>query len=132
MPIISIIIPTLKEDQFLERTLENLKTLQLPHEIIITDGGSADRTLETARKYTDKIVVWDQPRRQTFGEAKNAGAEIANGKFLVFIDADVIVPEPEKFFEEVVSLFEKNPNFTGRFGPTIPARQKSGQYAGYL
>ena len=60
------------------------------------------------REHTDKIIVWDKPHRQTFGEAKNAGANIARGEFLVFIDADVIIPEPEKFFEELLAAFKKN------------------------
>jgi len=124
-PTISIIIPTLKEEQFLERTLENLKTLQLPHEIVISDGGSTDHTLDIARRYTDKIVVWDQPRRQTFGEAKNTGAAIASGKYLVFIDADVIIPEPEAFFEEVIAAFDKNPKLAGITAPLKPLVENS-------
>jgi glycosyltransferase involved in cell wall biosynthesis len=119
-PIISIIIPTLREEQFLERTLKNFDGLQVPHELIITDGGSQDRTLEIARRYTDKIVVWDQPRRQTFGEAKNAGAALASGRFLAFIDADVIIPEPQVFFEEVIAAFEKNPKLVGLTAPLKP------------
>ncbi len=107
-PLISIIIPTLREGPFLERTLKNFESLQIPHELIITDGGSTDETLDIARRYTDKIVVWNQQRRQTFGEAKNAGAMLTTGKFLVFIDADVIIPEPQKFFEEILKIFENN------------------------
>lgn len=120
MPAISIIIPTLREEQFLERTLENLKGLTLPHEIIITDGGSTDSTLDIARRYTEKIVVWDKPRRQTFGEAKNAGAALASGTFLVFIDADVLIPEPEAFFEETVAAFDANKKLMGLTVPLQP------------
>lgn len=123
MPTLSVIIPTLREEQFLERTLKNFDTLQMPHEIIITDGGSQDATLAIARRYTEKIVVWDQPRRQTFGEAKNAGANIASGKYLVFIDADVIIPEPQKFFKEVVAEFEKNPKLAGMTAPLKPLEE---------
>jgi len=118
--VISIIIPTLKEGAFLERTLENLKGLTIHHEIIITDGGSTDDTLDIARRYTDKIVVWSHPRRQTFGEAKNAGAALATGKFLVFIDADVLIPEPEKFFTELLNAFEKNPKLIATTVPLKP------------
>jgi len=120
MPILSIIIPTFKEEQFLERTLKNFDDLKLPHEIIITDGGSTDATLEIACRYTDKIVVWDKPRRQTFGEAKNAGAALARGKFLVFIDADVIIPELQAFFEEIIAAFEKNQKIVGVTVPLKP------------
>ena len=109
-PTLSIIIPTLKEGAFLERTLKGLTQLNLPHEIIITDGGSQDETLSIARRYTNNIVIWDQERRQTFGEAKNAGAAHATGKFLVFIDADVTIPHPDAFFTKALSEFEERPS----------------------
>ncbi len=119
-PFVSIIIPTLKEGLFLERTLENLKSLQFPHEIIITDGGSTDETLDIARRYTDKITVWTHPHRQTFGQAKNAGAALATGKIFVFIDADVIIPEPQKFFEEILSVFDARPKLVAMTVPLKP------------
>lgn len=119
-PVLSIIIPTLREEKFLERTLENLKPLSIPHEIIITDGGSEDRTVEIARRYTDKIVIWDKPHRQTFGEAKNTGAAIASGDFLVFIDSDVLIPSPQSFFEELLSVFEKNEKLVASTVPLLP------------
>lgn len=119
-PKISIVIPTLREGPFLERTLKNFDTLTIPHEIIITDGGSNDETLEVARKYTNKITVWEDPRRQTFGEAKNSGAALAKGEFIVFIDADVIIPEPQKFFEELLPYFEKHPKLLGTTAPLKP------------
>ena len=118
MPVISIIIPTLREGPFLERTLKNFESLQIPHELIITDGGSTDETLPIARRYTDNIVVWGEQRRQTFGEAKNSGAKLATGEFLVFIDADVIVPEPQKFFEEILKIFEN----TKLVATTVPLK----------
>jgi glycosyltransferase involved in cell wall biosynthesis len=109
MPLLSIVIPTLKEGGFLDRTLKNFNDLQIPHELIVSDGGSTDETLAIARRYTDKIVVWDKPRRQTFGEAKNAGAALAQGEYLVFIDADVIIPKPQAFFTELLAEFQKKP-----------------------
>ena len=118
-PVISIIIPTLREEEYLDKTLKNFNTLKIPHEIIITDGGSKDRTLEIAKKYTNKISVWGKERRQTFGEAKNAGAALATGDFFVFIDADVIVPDPEQFFEEIILVFHKNRNLVAT---TVPLR----------
>ncbi|MHB1163193.1 MAG: glycosyltransferase [Minisyncoccota bacterium] len=108
LPILSILIPTLAEGLFLERTLKNLEALTLPHEIIVSDGGSVDGTLEIAKRYTDKVVVWSESRRQTFGEAKNAGAALATGKFLVFIDADVTISNPNVFFTQAISDFDAN------------------------
>ncbi len=119
-PRISIIIPTLREEQFLERTLENLKSLTLPHQIIITDGGSTDATLDIARRYTDKITVWTHEKRQTFGQAKNAGAALATGEFLVFIDADVIIPDPQDFFEKMLAEFDANKKLVAMTVPLKP------------
>ena len=117
---LSIIIPTLSEERFIGRTLENLEGLEIPHEIIITDGGSTDATLDIARRYTDKITVWTHPHRQTFGQAKNAGAALATGEFLVFIDADVIIPEPQAFFEEMLRAFDANKKLLAMTAPLKP------------
>lgn len=119
-PRISIIIPTLREEQFLERTLKNLAQIDMLHEIIITDGGSTDRTLPIAAAYTDKITVWSHPQRQTFGQAKNAGAALATGEYLVFIDADVLIPEPQAFFEKILASFDANPNLLAATVPLVP------------
>ncbi len=118
-PVLSIIIPTLREGGFLERTLKNFEGLGMPHEIIVSDGGSTDETLAIARRYADRIVVWDKPRRQTFGEAKNAGAALATGAFLVFIDADVIIPKPQAFFTEMLAAFRAHPE---RVAMTVPLK----------
>lgn len=119
-PRVSIIIPTLREGSFLERTLKNFDGLTIPHEIIITDGGSIDETLDIARRYTDKVTVWTETRRQTFGEAKNAGAAFATGEHLVFIDADVLVPKPQAFFEEMLVAFDKNSKLVAMTVPLKP------------
>ena len=107
---ISFIIPTLNEGSVIEKTLKNLMQYSLPKEIIISDGKSKDRTLEIAKKYTDKIVVHDKPHRQTIAEARNEGAKMATGETLVFLDADVYIPEPDKFFSKVFNIFENNKN----------------------
>lgn len=109
MPSFSIIIPTLREGLFLEKTLDTLSKLTLPHEIIIADGGSTDETLDIARRYTDKVTLWGESRRQTFGEAKNAGASLANGDYFVFIDADVTIDNPDIFFEKAINNFKSDP-----------------------
>ncbi|MES2203317.1 MAG: glycosyltransferase [Patescibacteria group bacterium] len=122
-PKLSIIIPTYQEEHYIERTLKNLATLDIPHEVVITDGGSTDATLGIVRQYTDKVVVWDRPkmgRRQLIGEARNLGATVATGEYFCFIDADVIIPEPTEFFTELLTAFEKNPKLVGVTAPLVP------------
>ncbi len=104
---ISFIIPTLNEGKAIETTLKCLKLYSSKSEIIVSDGGSHDNTIEIAKKYADKVVVHDGKTRQTIGGGRNAGARVATGEYLVFIDADVSIFEIDKFFERAISNFEK-------------------------
>jgi len=103
--LISIIIPTLNEEKLLGKLLDQLNDQNLKskyqYEIIISDGGSKDKTLEIAKRYTDKIVVHQEKRRQKISEGKNLGFKISSGEILVFICADCRLDNPEKFFDYV-------------------------------
>lgn len=104
---LSIIIPTLNEEKVLARTIRSLRQLQITdYEIIVSDGGSGDRTIEIALKSADKVVVHPGDHRQTIGQGKNLGARAAKGEFLVFLDADVIIPDINRFFQKALELFE--------------------------
>lgn len=112
---ISIIIPTLNEESVLEKTLKNFSDLVHSRqcEIIISDGKSTDRTIEIAKQYTDNIVIYSQKKRQTIAQARNMGAAVATGEYLVFLDADVVIAHAEKFFKTALQLFEKKKNLVG-------------------
>ncbi len=97
---ISIIIITLNEEEFIEKLL---KTLQYKNnlEVIVSDGGSIDRTARLSRKYADKVIVGDRGR----GLQLNAGAEHAHGNILWFLHADSIVPE--HFQDHIIEAMKK-------------------------
>lgn len=111
---LSIIIPTLNEEKILERTLKALRGLDAAdYEVIVSDGASTDRTVEIAKQYADKIVVHDGRTRQTIGQGRNAGAAAAKGDILLFIDADVFIPDINDFFVQTLNLFYQNPKLAG-------------------
>lgn len=86
---ISIIIPTLNEEDYLPLVLESVKKQSFTdYEIIVADAGSKDATLEIAKKYGAIIVPGGMP-----GPGRNRGAAKAVGDILLFLDADVILPE---------------------------------------
>jgi glycosyltransferase involved in cell wall biosynthesis len=106
---ISIIIPTLNEKGLIRKSLEQFKEMKkTPHEIIISDGRSTDETVAIAREYTDKVVIYEGKERQTIANGRNLGATSASGEHLVFIDSDVIIPDPDNFFEKALKIFEKD------------------------
>jgi len=100
-PLISLVIPVLNEEIILEKTLNvYTKLLRKTYniELIVSDGGSKDKTVEIAKRFSDKLVVHDRPYPQTIAEGRNRGSELASGDILVFINGDTIPEDPDYFF----------------------------------
>lgn len=111
---ISIIIPTLNEKSAIEETLKQLTAIRkILYEIIVSDGGSSDGTVAIVKRYTKNILLSTATERQTIAKAKNLGAKRAKGEYFIFIDADVRIPDPDKFFEAAISRFEADKNLVG-------------------
>ena len=108
--IFSIIIPTLQEEKIIEKMLLSLRKLKdFEYEIIISDGGSSDKTVEIARKYADRVLVHNLKNgKTTIADGRNEGAKIAQGKYIVFLDADVFIPKSNEFFRKALEIFEKD------------------------
>ena len=118
---ISIIIPTLNEELVIAHTLEQIKSIMtMPHEIIVSDGKSTDKTLEIARKYADIVIEYEGSERQTIAMGRNAGAARASGEFLVFVDADITIPNPNILFAELLNIFAKEKTLSGLIIPIKP------------
>lgn len=100
-PLISVVIPVYKEEKILESILSRYNKEirnKFKIEIIVSDGGSEDKTVEIAEKYADKVIVHTEKRRQTIAEGRNAGAAHATGKVIVFINGDTYPENIENFF----------------------------------
>ena len=121
---ISIIIPTFKEEKVIGLRLAQLKkALTMPNEIIVSDGRSPDRTAEVARAYADKVVVF-QGEKHTPARGRNDGARHASGEYLLFLDADSYLPNPDAVLQHCLNLFRENPLLVGITLPqrALPAR----------
>ncbi len=85
---VSIIIPALNEEKTLPGLLESIKLQDFTdYEVILADAHSKDRTREIAEEYSCRVVDGGLP-----AAGRNAGAAAANGEFLFFLDADVVLP----------------------------------------
>lgn len=103
----SIVIPTFNEEKLLPQILAQFPPELLAAknvELIVSDGGSTDRTLDIAREHGAKVVPHTEARRQTIAEGRNRGAEVAVGDLLVFINADIRISDPERFLREARRL----------------------------
>ena len=81
---ISIIIPVLNEAEKIEELIISLSKLNGDKEIIISDGGSSDGTLEKLNKFN--LIIIDSPAGRAV--QMNKGAEKATGDILWFVHAD--------------------------------------------
>jgi len=119
-PKISVIIPTLNEEKLIVKTLEQF----YPHvkqkyniEIIISDGGSTDRTLALLTDAVDKVVNAEPGVKQNIPQGRNAGAKAASGEFLYFVNADTMFESTQSFFDNTLAAFmdKKNLAITCKF-----------------
>ncbi|HBA65442.1 MAG TPA: glycosyl transferase [Methylococcaceae bacterium] len=92
----SIIIPTLNEQTSIVDCLGKLQqafksnTLTREHaEIIVSDGGSSDRTVTLAQGLADLVLNGPAGRAKQM----NLGAKHAHGEVLIFLHADTVLPE---------------------------------------
>ena len=88
---VSVIIPARNEEHNLPTLLRSLASQPVkPHEIIVMDDGSTDRTAELARQLGATVIASkplpDGWRGKTW--ACHQGAQAATGELLLFVDAD--------------------------------------------
>lgn len=108
---LSIVIPTLNEETYLPKLLASIKRQGEfgDCEIIVADAGSSDRTVEIAKDYGCRVVKGGLP---AFG--RNRGAEAASGESLLFLDADVVLPDD--FLIKSIAEYEKRKLKVAGFG----------------
>lgn len=90
-PLISVIIPVYKVEQYLDRCLKSVVNQTYKNlEIILVDDGSPDNCPQLCDEWAEKdkrIFVKHQVNRGA-GAARNAGLSIASGELIGFVDSD--------------------------------------------
>ncbi len=84
---ISVVIPALNEERYIETMLYHVKKLR-PYEIIVADSYSTDKTAQIAKKFGAKVV---RCPKKNASIGRNAGGRKARGDIILFLDADGIV-----------------------------------------
>ena len=118
---ISIIIPAKNEHQGLAQSLPELKRLYPEAEILVINDGSIDRTSEIASSLGAKVL--SQPYSKGNGAAIKAGARVAQGDILVFMDAD-----GQHQPTDIQNLLEK---LNSGYDMVVGSRNRSGQAGWY-
>lgn len=108
---LSVIVPVYNAANYLRRCVESIENQDLPkdcYEVILVNDGSADNSLDIARKMSElysNVIVIDKENGGT-SSARNAGMDVARGTYMIFIDSDDYV-YPNKM-KGMISLCENN------------------------
>jgi len=116
---LSIIVPAFNEERLLPATLHSLAAAACAiddagwsRELIVCDNNSTDRTAEVATAAGARVVF--EPINQ-ISRARNAGATVATGDWLLFVDADS--HPPVALFADVVRTIQRGDCIAG--GSTV-------------
>ncbi|WP_158097260.1 glycosyltransferase family 2 protein [Massilimicrobiota sp. An105] len=109
-PLISVIIPVYNVELYLDRAVKSILSQTYQNlEIILVDDGSTDKSPQMCDKYKmcDRRVRVVHKENGGLSSARNAGLDIARGKYISFLDSDDWVAND--LFEYCLSLIESKP-----------------------
>lgn len=92
---VSVIVPVRNEQSSIQEVLERLLGQDLvPHEILITDGGSRDHTRDIVREFIQSghPIRLVEDANAFPGRARNLGLEQARSSWVAMTDAGTIIP----------------------------------------
>lgn len=109
MCLISIIVPVYNVETYLHKCVDSLCNQSLQNiEIILVDDGSTDSSPQICDKYAekDKRIKVIHKTNGGLSDARNAGIDIARGKYIGFLDSDDWVKS--EMYEYLYELSYKN------------------------
>ena len=63
----------------------------IKYEIIVSDNGSSDNSVEKLRQEYPSVIVLDNKQNLGFGKANNRALEISNGKYIFYLNSDTLL-----------------------------------------
>ena len=118
--LVSIVVPTHNRATLLRETLAALLgQTHRPLQIVVVDDGSEDDTKSVVRDLAastsgDVEIVYEWQDKQSAPAARNAGARLTQGEYLVFMDDDDLVRQ--NFLESRIRALNENEGTNLAFG----------------
>lgn len=131
--LVSIIITLFNRKELVVRTIESIKDLSKRDdvEVLIIDDGSDDNPLELISKYIDGArIKYCYKENGGAAEAKNFGAQLAGGKYIIFLDSDDYLINTEKLIDYIKNT-EKN-NYTFFYSESVIIKKSDIQIEEFL
>jgi len=108
-PLFSIIIVNTNEGKYILNCIQSIQdkidAKRCPYEIIVSDNGSVDGSVEAIRERFPWVKVIENNTKYGFGKANNIGAKQAKGEVLFFLNPDTVIVDG---IEEMVEYILRN------------------------
>ena len=102
-PLLTIVIPAKNEEKNLPKLLSSIRDQSFEdYEVVVAEAGSTDKTRDIALSFGAKVVEGGMP-----GPGRNRGAAVARGKYVLFLDADVILASPKFLADNLKAMQNK-------------------------
>ena len=118
---VSVVIPVLNGERYLEELLEALRREQVDETLVI-DSGSRDRSREIARA-AGATVQEIPPAEFAHGRTRNLGAERTNGELICFLTQDAT--PCRGWLDAYIASFELDDRVGAAYGPHLPRADTS-------
>lgn len=112
---LSIIIVSFNTKEIIKECLlslkKNLSKYPLEHEIIVVDNNSVDgsvKLLQDFKKQSNNLQLILSKKNLGFGKANNLGLQKSNGKYILYLNSDVIVSDTD--FRDLIKVMEMQIN----------------------
>jgi len=107
-PLISVVIPLYNKEKTIVSTLQSvLQQKGCEYEVVVVDDGSIDKSIEQVSTIQDDRVRFFSKPNGGPGSARNEGAKMAQGEWIVFLDADdELLPDALSVFAHAISSHE--------------------------
>lgn len=103
----SFVIPAYNEAKYLPSCIEHIRKQRggFEFEIIVVDNNSTDNTYEVSKNLGMKVF---KEMKSGVGQARKTGTDLAQGEYILHVDADTRLPE--NYLMQVKKRFDKNKN----------------------
>ncbi len=102
-PLLTIVIPAKNEEKNLPKLLASIRDQSFEdYEVVVAEADSQDKTRNIALAWGARVVEGGSP-----GPGRNKGAAAARGKYILFLDADVLLANPKFLADNLKEMQRK-------------------------